>query len=191
MVLKECFRAHAAQQRGEDVQMPFRSSRLTRVLQECFTDPAHRTVVIATVSPSASDVIHTVNTLLHATMLSKPLADAEAQLTADIPLNLAGSGSFKDIPVIEWTHRDVLAWLQEAENGRFAHVVVPPSLDGKCLLGTSQQGLAELFDGALRAARAGDEGEAWTVHAEGVGGQLGRQIFAAARRASLAQGKAP
>jgi kinesin family protein 2/24 len=189
MVLKECFRAHAARQRGEIVQMPFRSSRLTRVLQECFTNPEHRTVVIATISPSATDVIHTVNTLLHATMLAKPLADVEAKLMLDIPLHLAGSGSFKHTPVIDWTSQDVLAWLQEAENGNFAHVVVPPNLDGKRLLGTSPQGLAELFDGALREARADNEGDAWTVHANGAGGQLGRKIFAAARRAALAQGK--
>mmetsp|Transcript_12640 Transcript_12640/g.20932 ORF Transcript_12640/g.20932 Transcript_12640/m.20932 type:complete len:566 (-) Transcript_12640:163-1860(-) len=187
MVLKECFRAHAACQRGEKVQMPFRSSRLTRVLQECFTEPTHKTVVIATVSPSASDVIHTVNTMMHATMLAKPLADVESKVTVDIPLHLAGSGIFKDTPVLDWTEKEVQAWLLEAENGRFAHVVVPPNLNGKRLLSTSPQGLAELFDGALRAARADQEGEAWTVHAEG-GGRIGRQIFAAARRAALAQG---
>jgi kinesin family protein 2/24 len=187
MILKECFRAHAACQRGENVHMPFRSSRLTRVLQECFTEPAHKTVVIATISPSASDVIHTVNTLLHATMLAKPLADVESKVVVDIPLHLAGVGHFKDTPVLDWTEKEVQAWLLEAENGRFSHVVVPPNLNGKRLLSTSPQGLAELFDGALRAARADNEGEAWTVHAEG-GGRIGREIFAAARRAALAQG---
>eukprot|EP00441_Pelagodinium_beii_P014451 CAMPEP_0197657466 /NCGR_PEP_ID=MMETSP1338-20131121/44640_1 /TAXON_ID=43686 ORGANISM="Pelagodinium beii, Strain RCC1491" /NCGR_SAMPLE_ID=MMETSP1338 /ASSEMBLY_ACC=CAM_ASM_000754 /LENGTH=609 /DNA_ID=CAMNT_0043233839 /DNA_START=53 /DNA_END=1882 /DNA_ORIENTATION=+ len=187
--MKECFRAHAAMQRGEKVNMPFRGSRLTRVLRECFMDAEHRTAVIATVSPAACDVIHTANTLLHATMLAKPLEDVSSKLTLDIPLklNLKGESSFKDVPVMEWTNKDVLAWLQEAENGRFAHVVVPPNLSGKDLLETSAQGLADLFDGDLRRARVGDEGEAWTVSVE-VGDDLGRQIFQAARLAALRQG---
>jgi len=190
MALKDCFRAHAALQRGEKVHMPFRSSRLTRVLRDCFVDLEHRTVVIATVSPSACDVIHSVNTLRHATMLAKPLEDVASELTLDIPLNQKGEGAFKDIPVMEWTSKDVFAWLQEAENGRFAHVVVPPNLDGRRLLETGAQGLAELFDGALRRARVGEEGEAWTVAVE-VGDDLGRAIFDAALRVALAQGKAP
>lgn len=190
MVLKDCFRAHAALQRGEKTMLPFRGSRLTRVLRDCFVDPMHSTVVIATISPSATDVIHTINTLRHATLLSKPLTDMASQVTVNLPLHLKGTGSFKDMPVAEWTAADVLAWLGEAENGRFAHVVVPPDLNGQRLLGTSPQGLSEMFEGALRRARVDHEGEAWTVQVDNVGDSLGREIFAAARRAALVRGHA-
>lgn len=190
-VLKDCFRAHAANQRGERAMMPFRRSRLTRVLRDCFVDPAHRTTVIATVSPTATDTIHTVNTLRHATMLAKPLDDLASEFTHDIPLHLEGFGGYKDVPVIEWQPEHVQAWLREAENGRFAHVVVPPALTGKQLLQCSPQALSDLFEGALRTARADNEGEAWTVQVDDVGSDLGRELFAAARRTALAQSHAP
>jgi len=190
-VLKDCFRAHAANQRGERVMMPFRRSCLTRVLRDCFMDPLHRTAVIATVSPTAADVIHTVNTLRHATMLAKALEDLASEFTYDIPLHLEGFGSFKDVAVSDWTPQHVQAWLREAENGRFAHVVVPPALTGETLLFSSPQALSELFDGALRRARADNEGEAWTVQVDDVGRDLGRELFAAARRTALAQSRAP
>jgi len=191
MVLKDCFRAHAANQRGERMLMPFRRSRLTRVLRDCFVDSSHRTAVIATISPASSDVIHTVNTLRHATMLAKPLDDLTSEFIVDIPLHLEGHGAFKEVPVAEWTPCHVQAWLREAEGGRFAHVVVPPQLDGQRLLGTSPQGLSELFEGALRRARVEHEGEAWTVQAAAIGQDIGRELFAAARRVALAQGHVP
>jgi len=187
MTLKECFRAHAAQQNGEQMRMPFRGSQLTQVLRDCFVDVSHSTAVIATVSPTADDVIHTINTLNHATMLAKPLADLASQCSRDLPLLQKGTGTFKDIRVMKWSNADVLAWLQEVENGRFAHIVVPRTLTGKTLLETSPQGLADLFDGELRRARVGEEGEAWNIRAERVGGALGRAIFAAARRAAMSE----
>ena len=59
---------------------PYRSSLLTRVLRNCFvpqehnnthTDPSrpHLTCVIATISPSSSDIVHTINTLDHVSMM--------------------------------------------------------------------------------------------------------------------------
>mmetsp|Transcript_61202 Transcript_61202/g.171184 ORF Transcript_61202/g.171184 Transcript_61202/m.171184 type:complete len:588 (-) Transcript_61202:48-1811(-) len=214
MVLKNCFRAHAARQRGEGAKMPFRESRLTMLLRDCFEDRAHRFVVVATVSPAATDVIHTINTLRHASMLAAPLAALAAEVEVDLPLHFGGgSAILRQKAVIDWTPEDVLQWLSEAEGGQFAHLVVPPNLDGRRLLTTSPQGLAELFEGTLRRARGANEGEAWNVQAaiggmynedrgdmavEGagdaaprelhIGDNFGRELFAAARRAALAQG---
>jgi len=195
MALKECFRAHAAMQRGEHAKMPFRRSRLTRVLRDCFTDFAHKTVVIATISPTATDVIHSVSTLEHAVMLAKPLADRASRQSVDIHLRSWGSSAgaevrYSDKLVSEWTNTDVLAWLSQVEGGRFAHVVVPPDLDGRVLLGTSAAGLSELFEGALGRARGEHEGDAWTVPVDRVGRNLGRDIFAAARREAIARQEA-
>ena len=61
---------------------PYRSSLLTRVLRNCFvpqepnnshtypnTSRPHLTCVIATISPSSSDIVHTINTLDHVSMM--------------------------------------------------------------------------------------------------------------------------
>lgn len=187
--LKHCFWAHAASQRGEDVRMPFRQSRLTRVLKHCFTDLEHKTVVIATVSPAAGDVIHTVNTLNHATMLALELKELAMEATVDIPLHLGGQGIHKGVPVAEWSPEQVHAWLMEAESGRFSHLVVPPDLDGKRLMAEGPEGLNNLFERTLREGRGRGEGEAWNVGAARVGQTLGRELFAAARRVAMEQDK--
>jgi|AntAceMinimDraft_5_1070358.scaffolds.fasta_scaffold258170_2 kinesin family protein 2/24 len=42
---------------------PFRQSRLTQVLQECFVGKACQTTVVGCVSPAEADLQETVNTL--------------------------------------------------------------------------------------------------------------------------------
>lgn len=187
MVLKECFRSHALLQKGEIVRMPFRGSQLTQVLRECFEVPEHDTAVIATIAPTADDVIHTINTLRHATMLNNTLSDMESHCEMDLPIQATGGGKYRQVHIAEWTPEQVLEWLQEVENGRFAHVVVPPRLDGRTLIQSSRQGLADLFEGELRQARANEEGGAWTVQVDQVGAELGRAIFTAARRTAISQ----
>jgi len=186
-VLKKCFHAHAAIQRGEPRMLPFRECRLTRVLRDCFVDPSHKTAVIATVSPAASDVIHTVNTLRHAVILAEPLLRMESSCTMRLGLHFEGECTFWKMPVLEWTPAEVQEWLQVADDGRFSEAVVPPNLTGKDLLSSSARGLSELFAGALRKARVGDEGEAWTVPVDGRGEELGRAIIAAAHSMAMDQ----
>mmetsp|Transcript_18425 Transcript_18425/g.39398 ORF Transcript_18425/g.39398 Transcript_18425/m.39398 type:complete len:718 (+) Transcript_18425:100-2253(+) len=76
LMLKECARImHRNRQREEEgdkkktQHIPFRSSRLTHLLQACFTDPDHRTVVVTTLSPSPTDVEHSLNSLQHVGMM--------------------------------------------------------------------------------------------------------------------------
>mmetsp|Transcript_45086 Transcript_45086/g.97944 ORF Transcript_45086/g.97944 Transcript_45086/m.97944 type:complete len:646 (-) Transcript_45086:30-1967(-) len=74
LMLKECARImHRNRQRLEDGQgpehLPFRNARLTHLLQSCFMDEAHKTVVMATLSPSPTDVEHSLNTLQHVGMM--------------------------------------------------------------------------------------------------------------------------
>jgi len=187
MVLKDCFRAHAALQRGEKAKLPLRRSQLTQVLRACFQDLSHKTVVIAAVSPSATDVIHTLNTLRHATMLAKPLEDLTHEVTVELPLHLGVSKFLMQIPVVEWSAKDVIAWLSEGEQGRFAHLVVPPNLTGEQLLSTSAEGLSDLFEGTMRRARVDHEGTAWNVQVDNLGADIGRDLFRAARRVALEQ----
>lgn len=207
MALKNCFRVFAEGERhGARPWMPFRASRLTQLLKDCFVDEQHLFVVVATLAPAATDLTHSVNTLRHAVMLSKPCADAAVEATVELSIHTGGAAQLvREKPVDQWTPEDVLTWLCEAECGRFDHLVVPPGLDGRTLLGCNAAGLASLFEGSLRQARGANEGEAWTVQTaaggmydeEGIsaaasraGADLGRQLFLALRRVAFDQDQA-
>eukprot|EP00667_Euglena_gracilis_P005663 EG_transcript_5703 len=201
MALKNCFRAHAAMQEARtapetpaqppgdvpavDARVPYRASLLTRVLRDCFTDPKHRTVIIATVSPAATDLQHTVNTVGHVALMAPDLAALSFAVACDVPLLSAAL----EVPVWKWTSEQVVAWVASAEGGRFARLALPAGLDGRGLLGLSAQRLGELFEGTLRRARAEREGEAWAIgvdveeEAEATGTtRLGEALFLALRR---------
>lgn len=64
LALKECIRALDC---GKGVgHVPYRASKLTLVLKDCFTSKMARTTMIATVSPGSSSSDHTTNTLRYA-----------------------------------------------------------------------------------------------------------------------------
>ncbi|CAE8677169.1 unnamed protein product [Polarella glacialis] len=64
--LKDCIRATAAGAKFVN----FRQNRLTQLLRGCFVGGGrHKTVVIATVSPSSKDTEHSLNTLRHACIM--------------------------------------------------------------------------------------------------------------------------
>jgi kinesin family protein 2/24 len=67
LALKECIRAlDTGGGHSKDNHVPYRASKLTLVLKDCFTSPLAKTVMIATVSPGASACDHTLNTLRYA-----------------------------------------------------------------------------------------------------------------------------
>lgn len=61
--MKECVRARALAAKGKNVQIPFRSSSLTKVLMESFVRNDAYLAVIATVSPIPTDTEHSISTL--------------------------------------------------------------------------------------------------------------------------------
>eukprot|EP00928_Gymnodinium_smaydae_P002084 TRINITY_DN10732_c0_g1_i1.p1 TRINITY_DN10732_c0_g1~~TRINITY_DN10732_c0_g1_i1.p1 ORF type:complete len:629 (-),score=115.48 TRINITY_DN10732_c0_g1_i1:467-2353(-) len=189
MALKDCFRAHAALNRGERARPPFRASRLTQCLRDCFEEVNHRFLLIATVSPASSDVIHTANTLKHAVMMAGPLEAVQTELKLSLPLG-SGVVSSRNVPVAQWTTAEVQEWVATVERGRFAQLVLPPQIDGAGLLALSSQRLATMFEGTMRAARGEGEGLAWNLtgyeDGQGSGVKLGRALFAAVRREALA-----
>lgn len=62
LALKECIRAIDS----ESKHVPYRQSKLTLILKDCFVSKLARTAMIATVSPGSSSTDHTVNTLRYA-----------------------------------------------------------------------------------------------------------------------------
>lgn len=65
LALKECVRALDNNKSGNK-HVPYRASKLTLILKDCFTSPLAKTTMIATVSPGASSTDHTLNTLRYA-----------------------------------------------------------------------------------------------------------------------------
>jgi kinesin family member 2/24 len=103
LALKECIRA--LDKPGKN-HVPYRASKLTLVLKDCFTSSQARTAMIATMSPGASSADHTLNTLRYADRIkekqvgsagdkSKPATDS-ILLSPSIPKTLAAS-----IPVLQ------------------------------------------------------------------------------------------
>ncbi|KAH8051157.1 hypothetical protein JL722_10854 [Aureococcus anophagefferens] len=70
MALKDCFRAT-----HDGGRVPYRSSSLTRVLRTCFFD-AEAVHLVATLSPSADDLIHSVYSVATACLMAPGLGDA-------------------------------------------------------------------------------------------------------------------
>eukprot|EP00736_Rhodelphis_marinus_P011277 Rmarinus@m.25062 len=67
LALKECIRAVDANSQ----HLPFRQSKLTQILKDCFVGEDCRTVMIATVNPDSYSCEHTLNTLRYAQRLKK------------------------------------------------------------------------------------------------------------------------
>jgi kinesin family protein 2/24 len=73
LALKECIRAMGASgdesshcNGSKKPHVPYRQSKLTLILKDCLVSTDARTAMIATVSPGASSVDHTLNTLRYA-----------------------------------------------------------------------------------------------------------------------------
>jgi kinesin family protein 2/24 len=81
LALKECIRAlgHDANKKGGHV--PFRASKLTLILKDCFTCESAMTAMVATVSPGASACDHSVNTLRYADRIKEKRAPGRSGVT--------------------------------------------------------------------------------------------------------------
>lgn len=74
LALKECIRALGSSSK----HVPYRASKLTLILKDCFTSAMAMTTMIATVSPGASSADHTINTLRYADRIKeKKLTDVK------------------------------------------------------------------------------------------------------------------
>lgn len=196
---KDCNRP---QPEAPSVRVPFRSSALTKVLKECFTSgPQHRTTIMTTISPTPTDLQHSLNTLNHVVLMCPELQQLTHRCTVDVPLNLhlqmqnrfnakiahatdVGSG-LSTKHVVDWTPQEVINWLATAERGRFKNVVLPPNIDGKGVLMLSETNMVDLFAAqAQKTARVEKEGAAW-VETASDGRRvrvLGRALWRALRR---------
>lgn len=123
LMLKECARVMHKQMKqphkSEDLHVPFRRSRLTHLLRSSFTDPSHQTTVVATLSPSPTDVEHSLNTLQHVGMMRSARAWEEEHAvtfaTQATDGETSGAGGFD---VVQGRGRALHSKLQDARKGQ-------------------------------------------------------------------------
>ena len=179
MALKDCIRA-----KRDGQLLKYRAHLLTRVLRDCFVDEKHTTTIIATVSCTTCDCLHTINTLEHISLMMPPLEDKKVivqvssagrsergnieSVTIDVPL-VDGCAALNK-PVEAWTASEVKSWIAVADGGKFSHIVLPPNLTGEKLMMLNETSLMELFQREFNAgateARGLGEGSAWVAGVE-------------------------
>ena len=171
--LKECARALNLVKRGgrQHVHVPYRSSTLTKVLQEAFARHDAMLHVIGTVSPSASDTEHSLETLKFVTMLGGKTGAREdgsgdvggaGEEREDVPRDLrwdpdAGAAmrhiAKRVVPPHLWDHDELVQWVR-GQRGAASQCRIPPNLTGRELVRMNRAALEALCggDGAAGAA---------------------------------------
>ena len=116
LMLKECARVMHNKQKDLETELhvPFRSSRLTHLLRSSFTDESHMTTVVATLSPSPTDVEHSLNTLQHVGMMRS----ARAWETRPLPKEAKDDSDVKGFDVVQGRGRALHSKLQDARKGQ-------------------------------------------------------------------------
>jgi len=172
MALKDCFRMFhnklAAEQAGgaKAVRVPFRESKLTQMLRDCFTDAEHLTTIVTCVSPTPTDLQHSINSLAHSLYCVPPLVELHSTVVCDVPIFLQ-SENVSATPVQQWGVQEVKQWVATVEDGRFAQLALPPHIDGPKLLLLNASKIGELFScDTLKTAGHEDETDAWVVGAD-------------------------
>ena len=143
--LKECIRWRVARQRpGNGPPAPFRLSSLTRILAEAFTHPKSRLTVIATVSPCATDIEHTLSTLkaVHA-LTDKTIEEIKQVDLNKIEKQRIGSPNFLSLPPKKWTYKDISEWL--SKHGETCAETLPKGTTGLMLIRMSETRFIQLF----------------------------------------------
>ena len=72
--------------------VPYRGSKLTQVLKDCFTSPGALTVMLATLGPSSASTEHTLNTLRYASRLKELGMAREASFHLPRPATTTSGG---------------------------------------------------------------------------------------------------
>jgi kinesin family protein 2/24 len=126
--LKECIRAQGKQ------WAPYRNSPLTRVLQESLANSGHaaKLAVIATVSPSGTDIEHSLSTLQVAYMLSGRSNELVHVATTDASQMVAPPQRI--LHPTKFSHEEIVDWIYSLGNNfSYAADSLPQSVDGKGL----------------------------------------------------------
>jgi len=135
LALKECIRALGQ----KSTHVPFRGSKLTLILKDCFS-PDSKTTMVATVSPGASAADHSLNTMRYADRIK------EHRITNSNKIAAKGNLAVT-MPSRERLHRIAGAAGKDIEShpAKFVEEVLDEGADAfdECALGSSDDDLIE------------------------------------------------
>jgi kinesin family protein 2/24 len=148
MTLKDCIRIRAENlKNGTKKHIPYRSSKLSHFLKECFSTKRNsRTVVISTFSPIPTDTEHTMNTLQHTCMMLMKKDAEMSKLTVREVLNYKSKEKPAPIPLQQWTGDQCRTWLSTVDKMRYKKYVdrFPSQLDGRQLVRLTAKRFAQI-----------------------------------------------
>ena len=156
---------------GRSLHMPYRRHQLTLLLKDCFLNPEHRTMVIACVSPTATDIEHSWRTLQQVSQMRGAEADVMRETKVECMRTVAEAANL--LPFRRWSGARVREWLASLDDPALAMVAgtLPSNVDGKTLLSWpcsrlqhqacgGEAALAQALYGAIRAESAKMDGVA-------------------------------
>jgi len=145
-------------------------------------EPAHYATLLATISPSAVDLQHTLNTIQHVLLMSQNLGTYHESVSVEIPKT--SLAALSRLPIAQWSAEQVSAWLATVEHAKFAQLVLPPQTTGQVLLGLSISNLCTLFEEQERSGRQAAEGPRWVIGADETSrvSRISQQLFYTIRR---------
>jgi len=162
--LKECVRLRAKELQSGTAgggHIPFRRHKLTQLLRDAFVLPSARTVVIATVTPTATNTEHSVNTLYHASLMKGEDSDIKEEkvpVSTYMPAVARLEQQLKAlVPPAKWSAEQVQAWVASVDGGRwrrYAKHFSGASTAGPVLVRFSRQRFAQLCEGNQEAGDA-------------------------------------
>ena len=117
--------------KGKQVNIPFRSSNLTKVLMESLVRPEANLAVIGTVSPSPTDTEHSIATLKTVCQIAGYNENCTYEQKEEVQKVMPKIDVV--VPPKKWTREQLVAFLQTANKGKFASLVetLPSSTTGK------------------------------------------------------------
>lgn len=127
LALKECIRAID----GGGGHVPYRQSKLTLILKDCFVSKSTRTAMIATLSPGSNSTDHTVNTLRYADRIKEKKVGDMFSSPNISPMQPSGQTDKKS--PVQKQAADMPAISDEIDD-------YGDSLDGDSLIGNSLEG---------------------------------------------------
>ena len=142
-----------AHEGGRKLHMPYRRHQLTLLMKDCFVNPDHRTVVVACVSPTATDVEHSWRTLHQVCQMRG--AEADVCRETRVVCARTTTEAADVLPFRKWPPARVREWLSAMDDAELvgAAGTLPAAVDGKELLRWPPSRLAhQCFDGDHAAA---------------------------------------
>ncbi|EFC48536.1 kinesin [Naegleria gruberi] len=166
MALKDVMRALVLKKQGTNVRIPYRASKLTRILKDGFEtlEKPTQTILISTISPQACDAEHTMNTLKHVCAIGNHSYHAEnGKLIFREVISEPKLAHYKIEdqlkPLTKMDRSETLEWLSKVRGGILKSDLkkFPSNMDGKMLTKQAEKRLQQLLESEILGSQLRQE----------------------------------